>query len=482
MGATRTPKSPDPLWRALLAALPAGSPARFADAQAGAATRRWAVACSGGRDSVALLHAAGSRAQELSAAGQAVEVLALHVHHGLSPHADDWSAHVRGLCEGWAAQGMPVRCVQRQVVVRCLPGESLEAEARSLRHEALHGMALSEGVCELWLAHHQRDQAETFLLQALRGAGVKGLAAMPVLQRRQGLDWVRPWLDVSTGDVAAYVARHGLVHIEDESNVDTRWARNRLRHAVWPSLRSQFGQVDTSLADAARHVADALPVLEAWLQEQLQRDGMTGHAWHLGAWAHRPANERRLLLARWYRQVCGHALSATWVARLAAEWPVLSAAQRPWQEPGLGLRLYRGVVKWCPPARAHVPGPRHQAPAEMDLRVSGPGAYPLPGWRGILLVSEAVQGGLPIGQADVAQSWQLRPRSGGERWQAHATGPARSLKKQCQSAAVPPWARLGPLVWRQDELLWVPGLGVDARHRAASGEPQWRIAFVPDSP
>ncbi len=440
------------------------------------------MACSGGRDSVALLHAATELACELHKQGQAAEVLAFHVHHGLSPHADHWAEHVHSLCAQWAAAGAPVRCVVQRVAVTCQPGQSLEAEARRRRHAALHDLSLAEGVSELWLAHHQRDQAETFLLQALRGAGVKGLAAMPHAQCRSGVNWVRPWLGVPSDEVARYVLRQGLRHIEDESNVDTRWARNRLRHAVWPGLQSQCGQVDASLADAARHVADVLPVLDAWAQAQLLRDGMTGPVCELGPWARRPANERRLLLARWYREVSGRLLSAAWLARLADEWPGLLVAQRPWRDAALGLQVYRGVLTWSPPdARPAVAAWPDDGAVGVSLSVARPGAYPLPDWGGVLWVAEAGEGGLPAPGVGAACQWQVRNRSGGERWQAHGAGPARSLKKQFQLAAVPPWARQGPLLFSGDSLLWVPGLGVDARHRARPGERQWALNFVPDA-
>jgi tRNA(Ile)-lysidine synthase len=462
MGATRTPRSPDPLWRSTLAALPVGSPARPHGWVPEGRIRRWAVACSGGRDSVALLHAASELARDLCTQGQPAEVLALHVHHGLSAHADHWLDHVHSLCAQWAASGAPVRCVAQRVAVSCQTGQSLEAEARRLRHGALHNMALAEGVTEVWLAHHQRDQAETFLVQALRGAGVKGLAAMPAAQCRKGLNWVRPWLALPAQDLASYVARQGLSHIEDDSNADTRWARNRLRHAVWPNLRTQFEQVDASLADAARHVADVLPVLDAWAQ--------------------RPPNERRLLLARWYRERSGRALSAAWVERLADEWPGLLADQRPWRDAGLGLQVYRGVLSWTPPhARPAVAAWPGEGAVDVSLSVATPGAYPLPNWGGVLWVAQADEGGLPAPSAGVACQWLARSRMGGERWQAHEVGPPRSLKKQFQSAAVPPWARQGPLLFSGGSLLWVPGLGVDARCRARPGERQWALSFVPDA-
>ncbi|MCH8855753.1 MAG: tRNA lysidine(34) synthetase TilS, partial [Proteobacteria bacterium] len=152
-----------------------------------------AVAFSGGLDSTVLLHAAVR-----AAAGQQW-IIALHVHHGLHPLADDWLAH----CERTAmALGARFACARLHGAPA--RGDSVEAWAREGRHRALHDMASAAGVDLLMLAHHRQDQAETFLLQALRGAGVAGLSGMPKLQWRDGLCWARPWLDLPRDAIRAY--------------------------------------------------------------------------------------------------------------------------------------------------------------------------------------------------------------------------------------------------------------------------------------
>ncbi|HJW10764.1 MAG TPA: tRNA lysidine(34) synthetase TilS, partial [Albitalea sp.] len=126
-------------------------------------TPRVAVAYSGGRDSTALLHATLK-----AAAAQGVQVLALHVNHRLSPHADAWQQHAQAQCERWAERGWPVRFVAQQLEGKPPKGESIEAWARQARYRALRNMALAHGATRVLLAHHRRDQAETLLLQALR--------------------------------------------------------------------------------------------------------------------------------------------------------------------------------------------------------------------------------------------------------------------------------------------------------------------------
>jgi len=136
--------------------------------------RRVAVAASGGRDSTALLHATCRAARELG-----LEVVALHVHHGLMPQADAWLDHVRRQCARWSKTGLPVRFRAQVLAGQPGRGASVEAWARHKRYAALASMAHDEGIGLVLLAHHRSDQAETFLLQALRGSGPAGLSAMP---------------------------------------------------------------------------------------------------------------------------------------------------------------------------------------------------------------------------------------------------------------------------------------------------------------
>ena len=143
---------------------------------------RVGVACSGGRDSTALLHATARAAASLG-----LEVRALHVHHGLLPEADAWWRALEGRCRRWRRAGWPVAFCGARVPGRPAPGDSIEAWARRARYRALAELAQGEGITLVLLAHHRRDQAETVLLQALRGAGAPGLSAMPKVVVREGI-------------------------------------------------------------------------------------------------------------------------------------------------------------------------------------------------------------------------------------------------------------------------------------------------------
>jgi tRNA(Ile)-lysidine synthase len=177
------------------------------------------VAVSGGRDSMALLHCTARAAQALG-----IEVLALHVHHGLQPAADTWAELVERSCERWT-----LRFMMQRLAGKPARGESVEAWARRGRYLALGAMAREAGAGLVLLAHHRRDQAETFVLQALRGAGPAGLAAMPQHAEREGIVWARPWLNNDAAIDA--MRRHRLRFVEDETT-PTPLARSRLRSQV----------------------------------------------------------------------------------------------------------------------------------------------------------------------------------------------------------------------------------------------------------
>lgn len=434
-----------------------------------------AVAYSGGRDSTALLHATASAAREQPG----LRVVALHVHHGLSPHADQWLAHAQSQCDAWAAQGLPVSLVWLRLRLNQQPGDSVEALARDARYQALTEMAYKAGADTVLLAHHRRDQAETFLLQALRGAGISGLSAMPAVADRHGIQWVRPWLAHPRRAIEAYVAQHGLSHVEDDSNADPRFARNRVRLNVWPALEAAFEQAEVSLAQSASRAADARACLEAWLDQSLaslllpeQENAMSA-----SALLALPLPQQRELLRHWFTTRTGRHLPASAVARLISELPALSETGRSiqWRAGAFDVCLYRGVLVCRPAALAGALS--GGLPAPVRLNILGPGRHALPEWGGALLGSSVDSGGVALSRLVHVE---VRAREGGESFQLGPQRPSRALRKQFQSQAVPEWERAGPIVWAEDQVIFVRGLGVDARALAPPGEPQVSLIWVPD--
>jgi len=317
------------------------------------------------------------------------------------------------------------------------------------------------------LAHHRRDQAETFLLQALRGAGVAGLSGMPLRVERDGLAWLRPWLERSRDSIERYVAWHGLDFIDDGSNTDPRFARNRLRLTVWPALTAAFPDAEVSLGAAARWAQQARRVLD-----DVATGDLTGCADARGlrvpAWTSLDPDRRANALRLWLRRQTGSPPPASLVERLQLE--LLEARAAQWQLEGYVLHCYRGRLT-CRKVLAATVSPER----ETKLRITRGGRYRLPGWGGELIASRVRNGGIPL--AWLGQL-ELRARAGGEKFQAGFQRPARSLKKQYQAAGVPEWERDGPLVFSGGQLLFVPGLGIDARAVGLPGQAQlslhWR--------
>jgi tRNA(Ile)-lysidine synthase len=425
--------------------------------------RRIAVAFSGGRDSTALLHAT------LAEAGRfGLTVLALHVHHGLSPRADAWLAHCAAQCRRWARAGKPIEFAAHRLTAHPGKGESVEAWARQARYQALSGLAQAQGAEIVLLAHHRRDQAETFLLQALRGAGVAGLAAMPRSQRRDGVVYLRPWLDRPRTEIDAYVRRHRLKVVEDDSNADPRFARSRLRLQVWPALVGAFDQAEAALATSADWMQQAEAVLEEVAALDLACVA-SAQGLRVADWLELTPARRANALRAWARQVHGSPAPASLIVRLQVELPRLRSAR--WPIGDAELRLHRGLLcHEAPPPRARC------VDREQRLSVRRAGSHALPGWSGALRVEPVREAGVPL--AWLAQL-ELRSRTGGERFQAGVGRPPRSLKKQYQDAGIAEWHRRGPLVYSGGQLVFVPGLGLDARVLGLPGQALVTLRWLP---
>ncbi|MDD0972400.1 tRNA lysidine(34) synthetase TilS [Pseudomonas fontis] len=216
----------------------------------------WCIAFSGGLDSSVLLHLLAS----LSRQHKLPPVRALHIHHGLQPVADTWPDHCRALCGrlGIALQVIPVQVA---------PGASLEQAARDARYAAF-AEALKPGEI-LLTGQHREDQAETLLFRLLRGAGLRGLGAMPGSRPLGQGALVRPLLGVSRDELSSYAMAQGLDWIEDPSNADTRFSRNYLRHQVMPALQQRWPQVARSLARSAEHLGEAQGLLDELAEQDL---------------------------------------------------------------------------------------------------------------------------------------------------------------------------------------------------------------------
>jgi len=417
------------------------------------------IGLSGGADSVVLLHLLHRLAPQFS-----WQLSALHVHHGISPNADAWADFCTGLC---AQYHIPLHI--EHVDIAPLRAHGIEAAARKLRHAAF-----ARQPCDfVALAHHADDQAETLLLQLLRGAGVRGASAMPVLSSSKwkplaGCDsrpnLLRPLLHCSRQEILDYAATHQLQWIEDESNADDSYPRNFLRHRVLPLLEQKFPAYRDTLARNARHFAEASSLLD----ELAQQDA--GPAIHAGTLAvaalqvlspPRAKNLLRYFLHRTgapmpqavqlddiLQQLCG-----------ARQDAAVCIAFGDWQ-----VRRYHGSVYVL----------RTLAEFNRDERLPWHGEAEL-AWPALnirLHFKQQQTQSIRISLTKLQHApVTLRFRQGGETLRPHANGKTRSLKNLLQEHRIPPWQRDRlPLLYCGDDLVCVPGVAIAAEYQAAENE------------
>lgn len=219
-----------------------------------------AVAFSGGADSTALLLAA--------ARAWPGRIHAIHVHHGLQAAADRFADHCDMVCR---ELGVSLQVID--VDARHRSGESPEDAARKARYRALAQTAAQLGMQSVVLAQHADDQVETLLLALSRGAGLPGLAAMAPRFERHGMRFDRPLLHVGAPAVREWLIAQGAGFIEDPTNADTSFTRNRIRHDVLPALEKAFPQFRDTFGRSARHAAQAQELLSALAAEDLLQAG-----------------------------------------------------------------------------------------------------------------------------------------------------------------------------------------------------------------
>jgi tRNA(Ile)-lysidine synthase len=432
------------------------------DAHAPAGATGLAVALSGGADSASLLAAASA------AAFRGLPVRAVHVDHGLQAAAAAFRESCAACC---ASLDIPLTVIR--VVVHAPPGASIEAAARDARYAALE-KELKPGEC-LLTAHHREDQAQTLLLQALRGAGLKGMSAMPICRPLGGGWHLRPLLCVPQSELLGFGASIDGVGVSasgasiiDPMNEDLRFDRSYLRRRVWPQIESRWPGAASTLARTARHAADAQEQLDRaaaaavgrlrdgdalsvpGLRAMSRQDGVNAlRFWLFDAHVEPPSTARlREALRQLFEARVDHLPAIIWsdyalrryrqrVFLTGAEPPRLEGTRNWRVAPGshLDLRPNSGTLRWA-------------------AQIGGLDAQRLP------------------------ESVTVRRRSGGEALKPGAKAKTRSVQHLCQSLGVLPWMRDAlPLVFADDALIAVGDLWLDARWCVAAGEPGFGVVW-----
>ncbi|KAF1686234.1 tRNA lysidine(34) synthetase TilS [Pseudoxanthomonas broegbernensis] len=406
----------------------------------------WVVGFSGGLDSTALLH-------RLAAEPGRRPLRAVHVHHGLQPAADAWAEH----CRQQALQlGVPFELYRVEVPHR--GGAGLEAAARAARYAAL-GAAMAPGDV-LVTAHHLDDQAETFLLRALRASGPEGLGAMRPLRRLgHGWHW-RPLLSLARETLHEYARAHGLEWIEDPSNARPDPDRNYLRLHVLPLLRERWPHADAALARSAGLCAQADELLDADDVHLLRlHAGDDPHTLCLAGLGTLPAARRARVLRLWVRRLGLPRLPGRSLEQVECELLDARAdAQAAIVWAGARMTRWRGFL--------HADVLRDPLPPEWSAPWDGRDPLDLPGGGRLFLRDDE---GHASG-AGFAGPLRVHARRGGERIVLPGRGHSHALKHVLQARGVPPWRRAhlpllsdaggrllaaGDVAWADDLARWL---------------------------
>lgn len=422
------------------------------------AQRYW-VAYSGGVDSHVLLHAMAALRPQMVATLNAV-----HVNHGLNAAANGWAAHCIAVCDA-----LEIPCHLFNIDAHAQKGESPEAAARDARYQAFSQL-IKHGDC-LLTAHHQEDQAETLLLQLLRGAGPHGLAAMPTLDSFAAGTVGRPLLALSQTQIEQYANAGALQWIDDPSNRNCRFARNYLRHEVIPKLKAHWPTLSRTLSRSAENCAEAAELLDQLAAEDLQQ--LTGWQQTQTIPATVPLQKLQEMVPKRRRNLLRY-----WIKKL--ELPIVSKKIMNQIEYSLVMARKDAMplVKW---PGGELRRSREElyamAPlATFDTTTTLPWQWQresliLPAGLGTLMAHTTAQtAGLSRSQCEQLPL-TIRFRQGGERCRLAGRHHHHALKGLLQAAGVPPWQRDRiPLIYLGDQLAAVVGHFYCAPFQAEAGE------------
>ncbi len=421
---------------------------------------RVCVGLSGGRDSVVLLHLVWRAREEL-----AINISAIHVNHQISPNANRWADFCVAICTELDVP-LRVECVE----VARDSGKGLEASARHARY-AVYANTAADAIL---LGHHRDDQTETILLQALRGAGLGGISGMPLVKPFGAhKEIIRPLLDVAPRILADYAIANNLKWIHDESNDDTHYTRNFLRHDVLPLLAERIPQSVASLVRLGQHAAEAQILLDD-LAAIDRTNVLVGARLSVSRLICLPRPRAKNLLRFSFAKAAIALPNAVQLEEMINQLTIrrpddqTNITWADWQ-----LRCYQDEIYLSrkTPNNATHWSIDWQSETELSL----------PNACGMLRVEKIIGAGISANRL-AGKKLTVRSRVGGEKYRLSALRPRRSLKNLLQEANVPPWRRETiPLMFCDDVLIWVPGIGMDIDFVAQKDEPGLVFSWHTDS-
>lgn len=439
-------------------------------ARVSTSTERLAIAYSGGLDSSALLHLA-----HRYAATHHVQLYAFHIHHGLSANADNWLLHCEQDC-----LRRDIRFDTRRVHLSDCERDGVEQAARISRYAALGDLCRVHNVPLLITAHHLDDQAETVLLQLLRGSGVAGLSGMDVLNAApdllgdSSLMIGRPLLDVARSALEHFVTQQNIRYVDDESNNDVRYARNALRHKVMRSLDTCFPGFQKRIARGAQHAQSAQRLLNELAAQDLSAcvDGDCIDVLKLRCFS---TDRIDNLMRYWFARHEIRMPSTAWLWEMREQ--LLGAkedAQVRVTHADCEIRRYRN--------RIHLTPRRMNTLSQALLtafRWKGEPQLYFPSCGGTLHFDTGQEGVDPVWL--LAQEMHIGSRRGGEKLKLAPNRPTRSLKHHYQAVGIPAWERESlPVITVGDELLYAAGIGMNWQIFTQDGNQAIRLRWEKD--
>ncbi|MBU3558954.1 tRNA lysidine(34) synthetase TilS [Polynucleobacter sp. Nonnen-W13] len=417
------------------------------------AAKRIGLALSGGLDSVVLLDTVCKALKANS--HDLTEVWVFHIHHGLQKSADQWLE----FCERLAKK-YQVHFDFRLLHFANSAQGNIEARARVERYDALTDLCIEHDVEDLLLAHHQNDQAETVLLQLLRGSGVAGLSGMPLhrtnVNQGNPITLWRPLLNQSRAELEAYAKEHKLRWVEDPSNQNTRYRRNAIRKEIIPKLEKIQPGAIANLARSAALLAQSQVLLDR-LAKQDGKGIFQGNKVKLApllAFAKTDQPAANNVMRYWLKL---NDLAMPSQERLESWWKDLKLVKTDssleWQHDEANIYLWRGVL-------------------QVTQCMAGRWVFQNVPARSKLL-------GLSADWVNTAQEQGLieeRPRQGAEKLQIKPNTPRKTLKNLFQESDTPPWERQAPLLYINDQLVAIAGVGASYPHLVSIGKrvlPVW---------
>jgi tRNA(Ile)-lysidine synthase len=439
------------------------------------------IAYSGGLDSSVLLDLAATYAQQRN-----IRLHAFHVHHGLSPNADNWTRHCEEQC---LRLGVAFDC--RRIVLD--PGrEGIEQAARKGRYAALGEMCRLHGVDLLLTAHHLDDQAETVFLQLLRGSGVAGLSGMEESNTAPDLlgdtrPFIgRPLLQVSRAMLEASRSARNISHIEDESNSDPRFARNALRGKAMPLIADAFPGFQQRIARSARHAASAQRLLNELAMQDFANCADGSDAGCLDLSRARVLSQDRIdnLFRYWFAEKGMRMPSTAWLTEMQEQlFNAAEDAQLKVTHPDGEIHRYRGKAFLT----RRLDGV--EDPEPIHFRWNGEPEIRFPSFHGVLHFAQQEQGAAEGQGKGIERNWLLeqqlvlRPRGPGDQLKPAFNRPRRALKYHYQALGIPPWYRphLPVIGAAAGKLIFAAGIGPD-RANAPPGEVivSWKSDLFPE--